>query len=720
MILWLIAVGVLTLLGQVVLLRELNVALFGSELIYILGLGVWLLGTAAGAAAGRRGYHPTAQRVRLLFVVLSLLVPLSVVLARDLRILLVGVPGAYPPFSRQLLGMAMVLLPVSVVGGLLFQWVAKRYVRHGRTLAAAYAIESAGALVGGILATVFLRWGLQNFTAALICSWLALLAAGTPWRRERPIWLPPVLGLVGTALLVATLTSGTIDRHMTGWNHPGLLVTRDTPYSRVTVTEAAEQLTVFENDALAFESQGTAAEEFAHLAALQHPKPVSVLVLGGGFAQLVEELLRHRPRRIDYVELNEQLLELVSSHLPTDTRRSLVDPSVRVLIEDPRRYLDTSGHYDLILIGMPEPESGQANRFYTRDFFARCAARLEPKGVLALRLRGAENLWTPQLIRRTASIHRALLAVFPNVVVLPGTTNIILASVEPLPGDPDVLAERLEARGIDAQLVIPPYIRYLYTNDRFFEIGESLVSADAPINTDIRPVCYQYTLLIWLSKFYLPMAWLDLPTLNARELMQSPLFWVLAATATALFLLARRGPLVRRSMLAAVAGFVGMVLETVLILHYQTGSGVLYQDLGLLLTMFMAGLALGALVADRWAATAKVKLPFNRATGMLFLWCLGVVSALLGWLLQEGMARGLGATSLLLLACGFLVAAVFAYASLYGRPDQQRAVSPLYAADLLGGCLGALLASLVLIPTFGLASSALLMALAALLALLLA
>ncbi len=39
---------------------------------------------------------------------------------------------------------------------------------------------------------------------------------------------------------------------------------------------------------------------------------------------------------------------------------------------DPRRFLREIGaRYDLILIGMPEPSSGQANRFYTREFFRR-------------------------------------------------------------------------------------------------------------------------------------------------------------------------------------------------------------------------------------------------------------------------------------------------------------------------------------------------------------
>ena len=56
---------------------------------------------------------------------------------------------------------------------------------------------------------------------------------------------------------------------------------------------------------------------------------------------------------------------------------------------------------------------------------------------------------------------------------------------------------------------------------------------------------------------------------------------------------------------------------------------------------------------------------------------------------------------MLLLAAGFLVAGVFSYASLHEMADQKKIISPLYSADLLGGCLGSLLGSLVLIPLLG-------------------
>jgi hypothetical protein len=62
---------------------------------------------------------------------------------------------------------------------------------------------------------------------------------------------------------------------------------------------------------------------------------------------------------------------------------------------------------------------------------------------------------------------------------------------------------------------------------------------------------------------------------------------------------------------------------------------------------------------------------------------------------------------------------LFAYAGLRGVWEQKNVIGPLCAADLIGGCLGAILGSLALIPIFGLSGTLKGMILLATLALLL-
>lgn len=115
------------------MLRELAVAFYGSELVYLLGLAFLLAGTAAGTLAGRawpaRDGHPPAR----LFLVFAALLPATVALARALHRLLGGTPGA------------------------LFGWASLAGVSApGEVVAPLYAADLAGGAFGALAGTLFL------------------------------------------------------------------------------------------------------------------------------------------------------------------------------------------------------------------------------------------------------------------------------------------------------------------------------------------------------------------------------------------------------------------------------------------------------------------------------------------------------------------------------------------------------------------------------------
>ena len=222
--------------------------------------------------------------------------------------------------------MAASLLPVGLLVGLQFQWAAKIYVAGGKSLALAYAVESAGGLAGGLCATWLVVAGIESLTTILVCSLLATLVAYSLVRAQEARTLRYAFLSVAALLVAASWWAPRLDRRMTAWNHPYLVDTRDSPYGRVTVTRYAGQVSVFENDALTFDSEGTEAEEFVHLAALQHPNPARVLILGGGIEGTVREILSHSPKQVDYVELNPVLLSVARAQLPPEVRASFAAP----------------------------------------------------------------------------------------------------------------------------------------------------------------------------------------------------------------------------------------------------------------------------------------------------------------------------------------------------------------------------------------------------------
>jgi spermidine synthase len=713
---WLVAIGCLSMLGQVVVLREVSVAFYGVELVLLLALAVWLAGTALGAllvAHGQRGHERDIRRPFLLFALLLLA---AVVFLRGSRRLFHAVPGAYLGLPVQMLVLGIGVLPVAATLGVLFVRAARRAGTGRGALARAYALESAGALAGGLASTLLLAAGVQNLTAAGLAAALAAAAGAWPWRRSDPACR--VAAGLAAALLAGTIAlSARLDRSTTAWNHPQLLASRDTPYGRLTLTDAAGQIAVFEDDALAAESQSPAAEILVHFAGVQRDSLPSVLALGGLVPGLLPEILAHPVRRVEDVETCRALVELVGAHAPSRLLAASRDPRVQMHIGDPRRFLAHAARYDLVLVGMPEPESGRTNRYYTREFFALVARHLNPGGVLALRLRGAENLWTPLAQQRLASVHAALCAVFPDVVVVPGSTHVLLASGAPLDLDPEILAARLRNLAVQPLLVTPAYLRYAYTNDRFSAMAALLQRAPQPANSDLRPACYQATMLGWLARFYPRLTRLEWRAASPREVLRSP--WCWAAAGCVLFGagLARRRPVWRASAYVALAGGAGMLLESALLLRYQAQTGVLYQDLGLLLTAFMLGLAVGSETVHRSSAAG---MPGARAPSRARLGaCLVLVAAALGVALSMQVAGGasLGLVGLLLAGAGLGVGAAFGAATTAASSAPAAALAPVYAADLLGGAVGSLLAAVWLAPLLGLTGTALVAAGCALLAL---
>ncbi len=783
-------------MAQVVLLRELSAAFYGVDLIYLLALGAWLLWTAAGALLARRSLQPSTARIIVLLTAIGLVVPLDVALTRGLRLLLGGVPGAYLPLPDQIAASMLCLAAPSVLLGLLFQWTAKRYLtipnsdqgpgtrdqgsgirettpEHGlstagsrRSLARAYAIESVGGVVGGLATTLTLHWRIPNLALALATGGLAFVAAltrigesegpalagrsrrGNPKVRKSAFRVAVrALAAAGLLLcLVAGWRVRALDHWMTSWNHPDEVDTLDSPYGRMTITERAGQVSVYENDVLMFESEGTASEEFAHLSMLQHEAPRRVLVIHGAGAGLLGDVARHGAGRIDDVELDAGAVELLARRVPA-IKQALSLPAVHLVFGDPRAAmaacgppLDCREGYDVIVVAAAEPSSAQANRFFTREFFELCAARLRRGGVVALRLASIENLWTSPLIARTGSIYSALHEVFRDVVVLPGSTNVVLASSASLVRDPEVLGARMAARDIHARMVNARYVSYLYSNDRFAEIATLLARRGAQPNTDANAVSYQATSIFWLSKFVPSLARVDLTGTAEAYGWSAPRSWLLLAlaAAVALFWRWRRWP--RRSMLVGAAAFTGMTLETLLLLHYQLKHGVMFQDLGVLLMSVMAGLAAGAWLVDRTGRTGTRRAVLLQR---FLLGSLAVLALALSTLIRTGHGAGFLPIAIVLFASGAAVAGVFACASIGDwRPtrlraadldgasarqanptrlraadpnsasaahacptsplDQRRLVSPLYAADVLGGCFGSVAASLLLIPLLGL------------------
>jgi hypothetical protein len=262
-----------------------------------------------------------------------------------------------------------------------------------------------------------------------------------------------------------------------------------------------------------------------------------------------------------------------------------------------------------------------------------------------------------------------------------------LASDGPLTPD---IAGRLEAIGIHPRLVNRHYLGAMLSADRLADI-ERAIAVPAEANTDLSPALYYYELRRWLSQFD----------------GVSALAGAILALAMAAYLAALR-PAPR---VIFAAGFAASGLEMVLLLGFQVLYGSVYRQIGLVFTVFMAGLAAGA-----WAATrSRLRLSPGASVPIAGL-AIAAFSAALPLLLRAAAfldeATGAGAMGQgCLLSGAFLLAGlVGAQFSLAGAAAEGAVPASLFGADLAGAALGALLVSSILIPRLGVTTVCLLTA----------
>jgi spermidine synthase len=780
----LFSVGLTAIIGQILLMRELVATLYGNELLFGLILAAWLGWGAIGAALeGRRG--PAGSGMTFMAAGLAaaaLLLPAQLALVRALRTLLGATPGSVLDLGPLVLAVLLILAPLCLCLGALFSAGARLAVEGARTPGWAYVWDSVGAVAGGILFSfLFIRW-LNPFQTAFLVGALdvavVLLLAPHPAKLHddhgataRPPGetadgdVAQATGLssrhqtqssglryrlisgTGTAVAIGTLAVLTAaafplgrtaqratlrlewpDAARSGDGSPAsgaaqsLLFSGDSPYGRLAVQARGNQRIFYTDGALAFETQSTFPEEVAHLALLAHPAPRDVLLIGGGIAGDLREILKHPVDSITYVELDPLLIEAARKYLPAADVAPLDDPRVRTVLTDGRAFVEQPGlSYDAIILDLPEPTTGALNRFYTAEFFAQAKALLRPGGILSFGLPSAENYWNPELAQRNASIYRTLGSVFPSVTVLPGGHDFFLAGSESLEIDASLMAERMAQRGIQTQWITPAYLRDLLMGDRFVE-AQARVKQETGvrINRDLSPLSYYYSLAHWLARFYpelrqafegarlISMGWLALPLIPC-------------------VLLARRRRTWAVLLVVAGVGLAQMLLELVLLFAFQARHGSLYGEVSLIVTAFMAGLAAGGAAGNRLLAGSYVRRKTQNVRRALAatLALMGAYSIVLPLVFSVPLrAEGIPQRIFLPLALigGLLGGMVFPLASGWlmadGRGRKVEGGSPvgdqsairnrqsaiggiLYSADLAGGCLGALIGAALFIPIFG-------------------
>ena len=235
---------------------------------------------------------------------------------------------------------------------------------------------------------------------------------------------------------------------------------------------------------------------------LQNPGAKNVLLIGGGAGGGLGEVLKYQRAEVDYVELDPGIIRMAEDILPEKERRDLGNERVHVFFDDGRAFLLKSRKtYDAVILNLPEPATAQVNRFYTREFFELAKSRLSSGGVFSFTVPSSENYIGPDLREFLASLYGTLRTVFPEVGIVPGDSNVFLASTASLTLDPEALEKRIAGLGLQLTSINAALLSSRLSPLRTGYFLKTIGERPARINRDLVPVSYYFYSVLWSSQF---------------------------------------------------------------------------------------------------------------------------------------------------------------------------------------------------------------------------
>ncbi|HDS01508.1 MAG TPA: hypothetical protein ENO22_00470 [candidate division Zixibacteria bacterium] len=693
--------GFVTLGYQILYVRRL-VSIFGSsEIGYTLIITIWLFFTGLGAyMAEKTGIRRGSRYI-------------SVAIYGLVAVVFYGaIPRLYDIWNLQpgevtgLLTMAatsvLALVILCLFSGALFVGIVRTVSAHSRitSLSFVYVVESLGSLAGGVALTfVCLTLIPDRYTALVL---FLLIVAFMFVKMDKKLLLMPPRVTVGVMCVFAGVAFA-LGQFGHQYENQEVVAQTNTAYQHLTLTEYESQYTLY-SDGLSFFSypQVQEAEEI-HLTMWQKEEIENIAMIGICPPDKIAEILKYENVRIDIYENDRTLLEFLVKHLPEPAGQYYANPQIKYDWGDPYIDITKNGQdYDFVIINISNPTDAVSNRYFTVDFFEHLSTRLPEDCVLSFSLPGRTHLLGRDLQEFLGTIYNALRTGFNNIKIIPGDDYIFLASNDSSMIDLDVnaLLAAKEKNQIQTTSVDSVYLSYRLNEFNLLKAQPIYNNELSAANTVSRPVVYYYNSILWASRF----SGLEEAVLKFWKENKYLIYILLFLPLISLLNLVKRS--VHRPAYFSIcflAGFSGITMEMSLLILYQSHLGNVYSQIGLLIGLFMVGMALGGALPLRSKGTTifmKKWFYLGAAIGVVVLFGLAMITRLeghqfLNYLLILGLSFLSGGFS------GYL----FNYAAVsYKHKYGAEAPGRFYLADLLGASLAGVFISVLFIPLIGFGS----------------
>ncbi len=479
--------GLIGIAYEVAGVRVLSQVLEGTVFTYAAVLAIFLLGTAAGAAAFHHWWrgvavtrlHTTllkaAAAAGLLGIIALACTPLIYKSLRTLGDAPAAVLGA------ELLTALAVFGPVTFCMGALFSHLLEQVRAQRAGIGGVLALNTLGAAAAPVFVLLLLPGAGVKVALLVVCLGYLLLVLPCRWTKADGLFGLLVFGVIFSNLQIVETPPGS-----------RVISQREGIMAMVVVTEDAQTNRTLRVDNR-YQMGGTAAADAeyrqAHLPLLLHPNPQRALFLGVGTGISLGTASLYPELKADAVELIPEVVDAMK-FFETKNFSAAQFPNFKLYTADARRFVRSSdGSYNVIVADLFHPYRDGAGALYTREHFAAIRRQLNPN--------------TPSLFCQWLPLHqldeptlrvivRTFQSVFPNseAWLLRFNVEVPVVALVGWMGSPRWSPMQVEPRTASAPL--GGEIKRLALADSLRLYGHLLADAEdlyrfagtAPLNTD--------------------------------------------------------------------------------------------------------------------------------------------------------------------------------------------------------------------------------------------
>lgn len=722
-ILSVILLGITSIIGQLLIIRETTINFYGNEFFIGWVIFAWLFWTGVGSFfLGKLFSSKGALNILILcHLLIGALLILQLPLLRIFNLSSNGSIGQTPDLIPSLFYVFFALAPLCLFLGLQFSVAARLwndFVGKDKTekiIGKAYFWETFGFILGGLIFGYFLIF-LNELDVIIILGWFNIACGGLFVFRPGKKSFLKILTFIMIILASFSLTiSDKIDIQSKKLHFPNqlLIESKNSQYGNIAVTKTGNRYNFYESGLfLGTSEKENPNEQLIHIPMLYHPNPKEILLIGNGLNGTINEILKHNPDNIYYLEIDPMLIEIVKKYLSPELNTVLYDEKIKIINVDARNFIKTTNQkFDIVILNLPNPSTALISRFYTQEFFREAKSKINPSGILATHTSSRHNYLGPETENLDISVFNALKETFPSVISLPEDENLFIASSVKLNYDAEKLIERLKQRNIENNFVNQTYIENRLTNDRIQKFLSAVEkNKTVGTNQDQFPKSYYYNFIYWISSFHPKLAKIFSFLINIKFAWFAVLFFMILIS---IIIFIRKKQKEENKivfpLIMAVSGFSLMTTEIIILFGFQIFYGNLYYKLATIITALMLGMAVGSYLGTEKIEKFKVK-SIIKIHGLIALFSFLILFGFRFLFKASPQPSPLIETFFILsaLIIGTIIGLEFPLLNkfyLENSKNTGKKTGIVYGADLLGSCLGASFVSIFFIPLFGIFQS---------------